>query len=85
MNDRFDEIEYNDLTDDLKILADGIGIVGVRCAMRELSGMYFYIPKISRLENFVTRFVSEHKGMSRKEIAQYLDVSEQFLKKFRKY
>lgn len=85
MIDKFDEIEYNDLTEDLKMLADGIGIVGVRCAMRELSGLHFYIPKISRLDNFVTRFVAEHKGMSRKEIAQYLDVSEQFLKKFRKY
>lgn len=85
MNDRFDEIEYNDLTDDLKILADGIGIAGVRCAMRELSGMSFYIPKISRLDSFISRFIEEHKGMSRKEIAQYLDVSEQFLKKYRRY
>ncbi len=81
-NDKFDEIKYEDLTEDLKLIADYCGMELVKKMMRELSGMYFYIPKITRLDNFINRYIIENKDKSRKEIAKYLQVSEQFLKKF---
>lgn len=82
MKDQFDEILYEDLTEDLKLLADYCGIELVRKAMRELSGMNFYIPKISRLDNFMIRYLRENRSKSRKEIAKFLNVSEQYLKKY---
>ena len=82
MKDQYDEIEYEDLTDDLMIMAEHCGIDAVRQLLRELPGMSFYIPRISRLDKFISRFAKENRDKSRKEIAKKLRVTEQFLKKY---
>lgn len=82
MKDQYDEIEYEDLTDDLMIMAEHCWIDAVRQMLRELPGMSFYIPRISRLDKFIARFTKENRDKSRKEIAKKLRVTEQFLKKY---
>lgn len=82
MKDQYDEIQYDDLTDDLMIMAEHCGIDAVRQMLRELPGMSFYIPRISRLDKFISRFTKENRDKSRKEIAKKLRVTEQFLKKY---
>ena len=82
MKDIFDIIEDNELTPDLQIMADICGIDLVRQLLRTLPGMSFYIPKITRLDSFVRRFISLNKEKSRKQIAKELNVSENYLKQF---
>lgn len=82
MKDQFDEIELDDLTSDLMIVAKYCGLDAVRNMLRELQGMSFYIPRISRLDRFISRFINNNKHKTRKEIAKHLRVTEQFLKKF---
>lgn len=86
MKDIFEEIEREDLTPDLLLLADAIGIVPTRDLLRKLSGMYIYIPRVSRLEQFVVKFIQKHPQMNLKEMALHLQVSSQYIMKLkRKY
>jgi hypothetical protein len=82
MNDVFDIIEETELTPDLQIMADLCGIDLVRKLLRTLPGMSFYIPKITRLDGFVRRFITLNHDKSRKQIAKALNVSENYLKQF---
>ncbi len=82
MKDQYDEIEFDDLTSDLMIVAEYCGLDAVRQMLRELPGMSFYIPRISRLDKFISRFIKQNKDKTRKEIAKHLRVTEQFLKKY---
>jgi hypothetical protein len=43
--------------------------------------MGFYIPKLCRLDSFVTRYIRENKDKPVKVLAKDLFVSEQYLKK----
>lgn len=80
MNNVFEEIEYEELTEDLKLIADVCGIESVRNMLKELSGTYFYVPKISRLDDFVIKYIKRNNDKSKKEIARSLNVSEQYLR-----
>lgn len=82
--DRFDEIMYEDLTEDLQIIADYCGIDPVRNLMRRWQGATFYIPKISHLGKFVRRYIAEHKELTIEQISTYLQVTPQFLRKIRR-
>ncbi|OGU58121.1 MAG: hypothetical protein A2X64_05640 [Ignavibacteria bacterium GWF2_33_9] len=84
MNDIFEKIEREDLTEDLTLIADAMGIDVVRNLMRTLSGMYIYIPRVSRLERFVKRYMTENAERPFKEIALDLNVSSQYLWKLRR-
>ncbi len=77
----YDEIEYEDLTPDLKLIADSCGIVTVRQLLKNLGGLTFYIPKITKLKNFVRRKWDEGKTKNFKEFARVLMVSETYLRK----
>ncbi len=81
MNDIFSKIEQSDLTDDLQIIAEVCGIETVRSLLRNCGGMSIYVPKISRLDNFVFRYMKENKEKTFKQIARELGVSEQYIKK----
>lgn len=76
-------IQYDDLTEDLKLIAD---IGGLEVAIRmidELNGVTIYIPRISRLTSFIKRYTKENcKNHSIKQIARDLKVSEQLIKQF---
>ncbi len=84
MKDIFEKIEKSDLTEDLSLIADAMGLEVVRNLMRNLSGLYVYIPRISRLEKFVRRYMEENSDKPFKEIALDLNVSSQYLWKLRR-
>ena len=79
--DAIDKIKDEDLTPDLKLLADICGIETIRTLLRNYSGLGFYIPKLTKLDNFIFRYLSQNDGKTLKEIAKELNVSENFLKK----
>ncbi|MFN3306267.1 MAG: hypothetical protein ACK42Z_03660 [Candidatus Kapaibacteriota bacterium] len=79
--DVFTKVELNDLTEDLKLIANACGIDTVRMLLRYCAGMSIYIPKIARLEKFILRYIKENSDKSFKQIASELGVTEQFVKK----
>ncbi len=82
--DIYEQIEFDDLTEDLKMLADGCGIDTVRNLLRYFGGINFYIPKISRLDGFILKYISRNREKSQKQIACELNVSEYFLRLLQK-
>jgi hypothetical protein len=81
MKDAFDILEIEDLTPDLKLIADTCGLEPTKSLLRTLSGMYLYIPKISRLEPLIQRYIKIFPDKNYKVLASELNVSEVFLKK----
>jgi hypothetical protein len=77
-------IEEEDLTPDLQLMAAVIGIENVIKLIKELQGSSFYIPKITRLDNFIGKYLNMNRNKPVKLIARELGVTEMFLKKFRK-
>lgn len=84
MKDIYDNIQIEDLTDDLELIATVVGIDTLRNLMRKLQGAYLYIPKISRLEKFVIRYLQENQDKSLKQVAVELGVSTQYLWKLKR-
>lgn len=84
--DIYSQISNEDLTPDLRMIADACGIESVKGLLREFAGMSFYIPKLTRLERFIDKYLKANTEKSLKQIARDLNVSEQYLKniKFKK-
>ncbi len=81
MKNPYDLLDKEDLTPDLKMICDVCGLETVKAMLRHLSGLSFYIPKISRLDGFVKRFAKENESRTLKEIAKELNVTASYLKK----
>jgi len=79
--DIFNLVKENDLTPDLILMADICGLEAVRQMLRQFPGMGFYIPKLSRLDSFVNRYIKDNLHKPVKILAKDLNVSEQYLKK----
>lgn len=79
--DIYSKIEIEDLTEDLKLIANACGMETVRMLLRSCAGLSIYIPKIARLERFVLRYIKENSNKNFKVIASELGVTEQFIKK----
>ena len=84
MNVLFEDLRYQDLTKDLKLLADVLGMDTVKVLLAELSGLNFYIPHIQSLENLIRRFIEKNPTLTDKQIAVKLGVSEVYIRKFTK-
>jgi hypothetical protein len=84
MNNVFEQLTENDLTPDLQLLADTCGMQTVIKLLENFAGLNFYIPKISRLEPFVERYLKQNSQKSIKVLARELGVSEQYLKNMEK-
>ncbi len=84
MKDIYEKIEIGDLTEDLELIANAVGIDVLRNLLRNLQGAYLYIPKISRLEKFVVRYLNQNQNKTMKQIAVELGVSTQYLWKLRR-
>lgn len=69
-----------DLTPDLQLLADVLGMDTVKKILVNFSGINFYIPKISRLDSLVGKYMDINNTKSYNEIAKELNVSAQYLK-----
>ena len=80
MNDVFEMVETDDLTADLQIITEICGIETVRKLLKHFAGLNFYIPKLSRLETFVLRYIKLNKSIGFKRMAKDLGVSEYFLR-----
>lgn len=76
----YTQIQENELTYELKMLSEICGIETVQKLMENYHGMSFYIPKLSRLDTFIDRYINENTDKSTKEIAQVLSVSEQLIR-----
>lgn len=83
-NDVYGLIEELDLTPDLVLMSAVIGLGNVIKLIREFQGSSFYIPKITRLDNFIKRYLDTNKEKPIKIIARELGVTESFLKNFHK-
>jgi hypothetical protein len=84
MADIFNEIEEEDLTEDLGMIADVCGIETVRDLMRHYPGLSFYVPKLARLDTFVVRYLRTNRRRGFKLLAHDLGVSESYLRRIAK-
>jgi hypothetical protein len=84
MKDKINLVQYEDLTPDLQLIADAFDMNIVHSMLRELSGMYLYIPNLSRLESFVLRYLQENIDRPVKQVALELGVSAQYLWKLKR-
>ncbi|MDC1068025.1 hypothetical protein OAQ99_02570 [Candidatus Kapabacteria bacterium] len=75
---------YSELTPDLQIMSDVIGVDNVQRLIEELGGTNFYIPKYSKLDTFVKRYITLNKGLSNKKLCIDLRVSEQYIRNVKK-
>ena len=57
-----DLIEQDDLTGDLKLIADSCGMDVVRALLDSCSGVTFYIPNPSAMGNVVKRYIDQRFG-----------------------
>ena len=81
--DIYDQINREDLTDDLQLIESICGMDTVRILLREMGGIQIYVPKLTRLDNFINKYLKENSHKSYKSMARQLKVSEQFLKSFK--
>ncbi len=84
MNSVFDQIREDELTDDLKLVSKVVGIDAVRKILKDFGGLSFYIPKLTRLDGFVDRYMKQNRNKTAKQIALDLGVSEHYLRSVRK-
>ena len=76
----FDLLNEEDLTTDLKILNDVLGLDVVKELLSKLSGLSFYVPKITHMKTVVIRYVKENRDKPLKKVAFELGISEPHLK-----
>jgi hypothetical protein len=77
----YQSIQEEELTPDLQLLAQVCGMESIRIILKEFKGLNFYIPKITRIEKFVRRYLRENQSKPPKELARELGVSENYVKK----
>lgn len=82
--DIYNLINESDLNGDMKLISNVCGIESTRKLLRELGGIQIYIPKITRLEEFMWEYIKSNSAKSLKEIAGELKVSEQHIRNLRK-
>lgn len=78
----YSSIKQEELTPDMQLLAEVCGMDKLRLILEELRGMTFYIPRITRIEKFVDRWLAENKRLPPKELARELGVSENYIRRF---
>ncbi len=84
MKDAYDMMTLDDLTPDMQILEEMIGLDVLRSILRHYGGLTFYIPKITRFDSLIKKYIRQFPDKSRKQLARELNVSEQYLKKYRR-
>lgn len=58
--DIFAQITKEDLTNELLIVANSCGIEVVRELLRNCAGVTIYVPKVSYLNKFISRYIREN-------------------------
>ncbi len=78
--DIYNQINESDLNGDMKLISAVCGIESTRKLLRELGGIQIYIPKLTRLDEFMWDYISSNSEKTKKEIAGELKVSEQHIR-----
>lgn len=82
--DLYEHIQKDDLSEDLKMLAEICGMDVVVKLMKNYAGLQFYIPKINSFKNIYKRTIkNESNSISNKDLAAKLEVSEEYIRKIR--
>ncbi len=74
------DLQYGDLTEDLQMIYDVCGEAVVIQMIENLGGLSFYVPKITRFDDLIYRYIRENKAETLKKLAMRLGVTEQYLK-----
>lgn len=74
------DLQYGDLTEDLQMIYDVCGEAVVIKLIENLGGLSFYVPKITRFDDLIYRFIRNNKNETLKKLAMRLGVTEQYLK-----
>ena len=74
------DLQYGDLTEDLQMIYDVCGEEVVIKLIENLGGLSFYVPKITRFDDLIYRFITENKQQTYKKVAARLGVTEQYVK-----
>lgn len=74
------DLQYGDLTEDLQMIYDVCGEEVVIKLIENLGGLSFYVPKITRFDDLIYRFIRENKSETHKKLAARLGVTEQYIK-----
>ena len=61
MDKIFDFMTKEDLTPDLGMLESVLGMDIIKKLLKEFSGMSFYIPKITRLDSLIMKYIEKIK------------------------
>ena len=84
MDKAYNNIEFEDLTPDLEIIADVCGIEATRKLIEHASGHTYYIPKLSKLKGFCLEYVKKNKDETNFKIARNLECSTEYIVRLRK-
>ena len=77
------EINFEELPLDLQFVADKCGINTACELLKNLQGTNIYIPKMSNLTKYVTRYITLNRDKKNKQLATELGVSENYIRKLK--
>jgi hypothetical protein len=80
MIDKYQILERDDLSPDMQMIYDLVGIDIVKILLENYSGLSFYVPKITRFDTMIMRYIKQNREKTLKQVAMELSVSEQYLK-----
>ncbi len=80
MQDVYELIKREDLTEDLKMLQEVCGLEALKKILRGMAGISVYIPRITRLESLVLKYIKSNPEQSFKQIANDLSVSDAYIR-----
>ena len=74
-------IDYEELPVDLRYVASKLGVKTAVELLRYFQGTSIYVPRISKLTEYVQRYMRNNPDKSFKELAMELNVSENYIRK----
>ena len=77
----FKELEYNDLPEEYRIVAELCGMEIAVTLIKNLGGLCINIPTPRRMNGMIGRFAKNNPAISAKKIARALDCSERHVKR----
>jgi hypothetical protein len=75
-NDILQHLDYDDLPENFKIVAEVCGIDVAKQLITELEGIYINVPKITSMRTLVERYCKSHPELNQKKLARKLGLNE---------
>lgn len=72
-NDLIELIDVEDLTPDMKLIAEESGIETVRELFRTCDGLEIRVPRINYTKSVLIKYIKKRAGLSAKRIAREID------------